>query len=221
MKYLNASAAGDKCLPEAYTTCQRRISGMPSTAGAAMRPFFHSSSIVCSDSRLTPMPAMTACLIASLLGISITKVGWMRCRSRYSWSTIRVPESASRTTNGSSASAAAGTASARAKRWLGEVTSTCGCIANGSARQGTSFGARPITHRSTSAARSMAPSSSRTPKRSRTSTAGCSAWNFASSCGRKYMAALTMPIVRRPDSRRLSRAIASWASFKVASSLRA
>ena len=167
------------------------------------------------------MPAITACLMASLLGISITNVGFRRCLSRYSCSAVRVPEAGSRTMKGSSANACAGTLSARAKRCVGAVTSTCGCIAKGSARLAKSTGARPITHRSTSLASIKATSCSRLPRRSRTSTAGCSVWNRASSCGRKYLALLTMPMVNRPDSSRAKRAIASSASFSVPSRRRA
>ena len=46
---------------------------------------------------------------------------------------------------------------------------------------------------------------------------GCSSRNRVSSCGTKYLAVLTMPTVSRPDSSLRSRAIASSASFSVAS----
>lgn len=76
--------------------------------------------------------------------------------------------------------------------------------------------------RSTSRARSMSTCCSRLPvTRRRTSMPGERSWKRASSCGTKYLAVLTMPMVSRPTSMRFRRATASSASFIAASSLRA
>jgi len=42
-------------------------------------PLATSSAVVCSDRKASPMPAITACLIVSLLRISIANTGSIRC----------------------------------------------------------------------------------------------------------------------------------------------
>ena len=68
----------------------------------------------------------------------------------YSSSAARVPEPGSRTMNPSSMQRARRRLSRHARSGCStDVTSTCGCIAKGSARVGQSFGGRPMTARST------------------------------------------------------------------------
>ncbi|MDT4834681.1 hypothetical protein FQZ97_683270 [compost metagenome] len=52
--------------------------------------------MVCSERKLMPMPAITACLMVSLLPISITTRGSMRDFSRNFSIAARVPEPRSR-----------------------------------------------------------------------------------------------------------------------------
>src|SRR5207244_8616837 len=59
-------------------------------------------------------------------------------------SAARVPDPGSRTMKSSPSRALAGTFSARAKGCSTPVTSTCGCMAKGSAREGQLRGGRPM-----------------------------------------------------------------------------
>ena len=60
-----------------FTMCQRRTAGSPSTSSSFNWPTSNSSDTVCSDMNAIPMPAITACLIVSLLFISINTAGSM------------------------------------------------------------------------------------------------------------------------------------------------
>ena len=64
--------------------------------------------IVCADRKLIPMPAITACLIVSVLVISIAMFRFGRRPAKPSSIEFHVSEPFSRTMNGSSASASAG-----------------------------------------------------------------------------------------------------------------
>ena len=190
--------------------------GVPSTSMMCSSSLRSSSPIVCSDRKLMPMPAITACLMVSLLDISIEMRGVMRCSRKKSSIALRVPEPGSRTMKGKASSACTVTCSERSSGWSGGHTKTSGCAANGSALVAISFGGRPITARSISLPCSSASSCSRLPITcKRTSMPGCSSRKRASKRGMKYLAVLTRPMLSSPASTRLKRAIASSASFSV------
>src|SRR5437764_432276 len=128
-------------------------------------------------------------------------------------SAARVPDPGSRTMKSSPSRALAGTRSARAKGCSTPVTSTCGCMAKGSAREGQSRGGRPMMESSTVPSRISATTSSRLlPTCSRISTPGCSSRKRASRRGRKYFAVLTMATSSGPVRRPRKRATMSSAS---------
>jgi hypothetical protein len=75
MKPSNDSAASVIGRDRKLTTCQSRIKGNPTTSSAT-NDFPKSSSLaVCSERNAKPMLAITACLIDSLQGNSITSGG--------------------------------------------------------------------------------------------------------------------------------------------------
>ena len=136
-------------------------------------------------------------------------------------SAARVPEPGSRTMKPSPISAFAGTFSICANGCSIEVTSTCGCIANGSARVGHSFGGRPMIASSTLPCCISATTCSRLLLTCRRiSMPGCSSRNCASMRGTKYLAVLTMPTSSTPVERPRKRATMSSASRIAASTRR-
>ena len=177
--------------------------------------------MVCSDRNDTPRPAITACLMVSLLAISITTFRLAASPPRKRSSAARVPEPLSRMMKGTPRSCFTASSPARTSGWSGAATNTCGCAAKGSARVASSLGGRPMMARSTSPASSICTSCSRLPTARRISTAGCSWWKAASSGGSMYLAVLTMPITSWPTSSLRRRATASSASFRPARMRRA
>jgi len=75
-------------------TCVQRA--CHSTSSSAISPVRSSSDSVCSEMRLTPIPAITACLIVSLLPSVTQRAGVNRCCGNVCSATARVPGPGSR-----------------------------------------------------------------------------------------------------------------------------
>ena len=209
---LKACATGDRRLAARRTTCQSRTIGRPCTSRIARRRVFSSRPMVCSDSKLMPMPACTACLMVSLLAISMLTLSGRRCSANRRSSSPRVPEPGSRIRKVSLARRASGMRRFFASGWPGAAMTTWGWRANGSTTVSMPCGVRPMMAKSTSLSASCFSTSSRLPAQSFRVTPGCFSRNTASRGGTRYCAVLTMAMCSRPCAMPLRAARASSAS---------
>ena len=101
--------------------------------------------MVCADRKLTPMPAMTACLIVSVLVISIATSSRASRRPNACSIEFQVSDPRSRTTNALAQQLAPrGIRRRRASGWSGAATITYGCGANGSPTMSAPSGGRTM-----------------------------------------------------------------------------
>ena len=143
-KSTNADVARLMNRPARCTTYQRRISGRPTTSSSTSRRVCSSSPIVCREISARPIPAITACLIVSLLLITLPIFGTKRRSAKKRSIDERVPEPCSRTRNVCPASAGSGMRRAAASGLEGSAMMTSGWSANGVASVSSRCGGTPM-----------------------------------------------------------------------------
>jgi len=120
----------------------------------------------------TPMPAITACLIVSLLFITLSIFGAKPRSPKNRSIDERVPEPCSRTRKRSPASASSGIACSRARGCDGGAITTSGWSAKGTATVSKRWGGVPMIARSISLRSSSRTITSRLLTESTTRTSG-------------------------------------------------
>ena len=185
------------------TTCQRRITGRPSTSGTPIRPWRSSSPIVCSDSRLTPSAGhhrLLDRLVARHLHRDASAA--KRCSAKNSSIAARVPEPGSRTMKRLARQRAdrhvLQRCSERMARRVDEHHAGAWRTARRASASSLAAAGPSPPGRTSLRLHQRRPAARGCRTRRRTSTPGCSSRNSASSRGRKYFAVLTMPIVSTP-----------------------
>ena len=123
-KFLNADATGGNRLFLRCTTYQFNITGKFSTSSTTRLPACSSRLMVWADRKPTPMPAITACLMVSVLLISIAIFRSCRWRPKPSSIEFQVSDPFSRTTKGSRFKTDIGIFFLPASGWSGGATMT-------------------------------------------------------------------------------------------------
>ena len=162
----------------------------------------------------SPIPAITACLIISLLDDSMATRGAKPASAKTRSASRRVPEPSSRTTNHSFARSAGASPRLSQSRCPGGATTMVGCGAKIFASTGASAGGAPAIARSMSPAASSARIAARLPSISCTVTPGYSERNRAIMWGTMYFAVETRPSRTRPWPTPFSASIA-WSASSI------
>ncbi|MCY1547700.1 hypothetical protein D9M68_837700 [compost metagenome] len=106
------------------TTYQLSITGKPSISSTASFPACNSSPTVCADRNAIPMLAITACLMVSVLLISMAMRRLDSRPAKPSCIEFHVSDPFSRETKASSANADSGMLRLPTSGWLGAATMT-------------------------------------------------------------------------------------------------
>mmetsp|Transcript_119569 Transcript_119569/g.332465 ORF Transcript_119569/g.332465 Transcript_119569/m.332465 type:complete len:385 (+) Transcript_119569:871-2025(+) len=197
---LNASAAGESRLPRGYTTCQRRISGNPTTSSNTNSPSASSDTTVVADSTASPRPPATVCLMASLLPTS-SRVFSLTPWPAKNFSVVsRVPEPGSRKMKGSSFSRFGDRRCLPTNGWLGGATSTSGLSAKSSQTTSMFSEGWPMMYRSSWLLARRSNRFSRLHTTIATSMPGWAAQKPPSSLGTVYFTVVSMASFNLPFS---------------------